>query len=295
MMINRFTYCGIGIIFCVLACLISKSFLIVSIITLLGYLIASLGYLGLFIEIFILPFQLLFLLLETNFWLTYVIPFLLSVCVVFSLKEQSPRTWKYLRILFPNLLYWCFYSPHLSKRLHWKQWKKNIVMIISPSILGPIIGLIGGVLVCFENNVSPNSEYYEYVTSYDRVRVYGKDIKIENSADLRRIVKIDVPPCQGYGMVKEEFDRYYKIDLEKELSPSYVEKLKKLCERDEKRKENLTIEQIQEFESKPYWFSRINGEDDIVEEYVYCIPNMDSIENNVYVIFSTQLNYIMIK
>lgn len=291
---NRFINWGIGIIFYVLACLISKSFFIVSSITLLGYLVASLGYLGLFVEILILPFQLLFLLFEVNFWLTYVIPFLLSVCVVFSLKKQSPRTWKYLRILFPNLLYWCFYSPCLNKRLHWKQWKKNIVMIISPSILGPVIGLISGVLVCFENNVNPN-KYYEYVTSYDSVRVHGKDVKIENSTDLRRIVKIDVPPCRGYGMVKEEFDRYYKINLEKELSPSYVEKLKKLCERDEKGRENLAIEQIQEVESKPYWFSRINSEDDFVEEYVYCIPNMDSIENNVYVIFSTQLNYIMIK
>ena len=114
----------LGAIFCILACLISKPFFLISIITLLGYIVASLGYLVFFVEIFILPFQLFFLLFEVNFWLTYVIPILLTLCALFFIKEQSPKTWKYLRILLQNLFFWCFYSLHLNKRLHWKKWQK---------------------------------------------------------------------------------------------------------------------------------------------------------------------------
>ena len=292
---NRLLFWIIGGIFYIIASLISKSFFLISIITLLGYLVDSLGYLVFFIEIFILPFQLIFLLFEVNFWLTYAIPFLLSLCTLFSLKEHSPQKWKYLKILLPNLFYWCFLSFRLNKRLHWKKWQKNIVILISPSVLGPIIGLVCGIILYFTESVFDNNKYYEYVTSYDNVRIYGKLIK--NNADLKRVLNIDVPSCWGYGMVKAKSSRYYKIKLDKELTTSYIDKLKKLCERDEKRRwgENVTAEQTLEVESKPYWFCRMNDEDGFVEEYIYCIPNIDSVENDVYIIFSPYLNYIKIE
>ena len=39
----------------------------------------------------------------------------------------------------------------------------------------------------------------------------------------------------------------------------------------------------------------MNDEDGFVEEYIYCIPNIDSVENDVYIIFSPYLNYIKIE
>lgn len=245
---------------------------------------AILGYL---IPIGIILFILFYLVLESPVISIGTVLIILAIIIICKLRKKR-LNFKVSYLL--NFIIWLVCSPVLRKRLNLKKWITNTLVVVSPSIMGPIIGIICGISIYRGDYIFPKNHYYSYVTSYDRIKLHGKDVRLENETDLRRILKMNVPACQAYGMVKYESEQEYKIPFRKELSTSFLDKLNELCEQDSEKE----IENQLDF-SKPHWNYKVNDYEGGGEMmgYEYCIP--DSIYGDVNFLFTIDGKEILVE